>query len=217
MDANSGVKTASEAKNAVAVLKFNVAEEIATENYNYRLQTTVFLSRPAFDPFKRVMSSQEWCGTSFKQLRWRDQNLVIRSFSYLSGQGDRTFQLSGDVVPFDALPVIVRDVAAAGVDRTLNLLVSMRSTREVEPNAKYANLRVGKIDRVTVPLGRFQARRVTIDWNGPKAAFDVETDPPYRLLQYTMGDLSGELLYVERRAYWDRNWESSFHPTGRAP
>jgi len=77
MHPQSGVKTDLIASDSVQVLKANIVEEIPTENYNYRYQTTIFLDRNDLSPFKMVTSSQEWCGTTFKHLRWSNDELTV--------------------------------------------------------------------------------------------------------------------------------------------
>jgi hypothetical protein len=36
-------------------------------------------------------------------------------------------------------------------------------------------------------------------------------------VKYDLGGESGELRFVERRAYWDRKWKSGFYEPGHAP
>jgi hypothetical protein len=217
MSLTSGVKAAPEGSDSVAVFKLNIAEEIPTENYNYRYLTTVFLTRPALAPFKYVTSSQEWCGTTFKHLRWSDDGLLIKSFSYFEGEGDRTSQLDESPVPYEALILVARDVAAAGTPREVALLKSMRSNRQVEPKILQATLVPRDVTEIKVADDMYQARRVDLEWEGPPTGFVVEAEPPFRLLRYRMDSTRGELLFVERRAYWDRSSSSGFHEPNQAP
>jgi hypothetical protein len=218
MDQQTGVKTDPDAARAVAVFKFNIAEEIPTENYNYRYLTTVFLRRPDLEPFKMVSSSQEWCGTTFKHLRWNNDRLDIQSFSYFPNEGDKTWHESADAFPYEALFLIAREVAAAGTERKLNVLPPLRSTREVHPaTPKPTTLSPTPAGKITVPLGTFEAVRVDVKWSDPKTAFWIEAAAPYRLLKYEAGPLTGKLKFTERRAYWDRAWTSGFHKPNEAP
>lgn len=217
MDAKLGVKTQGDLQGAVPVFKLNVVEEIPTENYNYRFQTTVFLTRPNLNPFKMVVSSQEWCGTSYKQLRWTGDTAKLTEFSYFPDEGTLEVSLSGDVVPYEALPVIAREVAAKKENRSIRVLMPLRSTHHVMPQVRDATLEVTPPTTIQVPLGTFEARRVKLSWQGVDTFFDVEAKAPFRLLRYQMGELKGELMYVERRAYWDGKSKSGFYPTGQAP
>ncbi len=217
MDRESGVKTTDDAADALAVFKINIVEEIPTENYNYRYQTTAFLTRGKLAPFKMVVSSQEWCGTTFKHLRWYDDGLVVACFSYLPDEGDRTWHVKTEATPYEALLLVARDVAATGESRSLDLLPSMRSNRFVEPEPTPARIEPGEQRGVRVPAGTFIAQRVDVVWSGPATHFLVETTPPYRLLMYQMGAQRGELAFVERRSYWDSQAKSGFYKPGKAP
>jgi len=217
MGSESGVKASPDDPTAVPVFKLNIAEEIPTENYNYRYLTTVFLHRNDLAPFKLAVSSQEWCGTTFKQLRWRSDGLTCKSFSYFDGEGDTEWQLPADVVPFEALFVIARDVAATETPRKLRVLAPVRSTHGAEPKVFDAQLVPAKAMKHKTAIGDSVLRRVELDWDGPKTFFAVEDEPPHRLVEFRTGDLRATLRHVERRAYWDRNWGSSFHKPNEAP
>lgn len=217
MHPQSGVKTNVDTSNAIPVFKTNIVEEIPTENYNYRYQTTIFLKRQHLTPFKMVTSSQEWCGTTFKHLRWSAGELTVKNFSYMPSEGDTTSTINTDAVPYESLLLIARDVAASGQSRTLNVLAPMRSSHRVEPKATSAVLTIGSKSRVTTPLGTLTGVRIDVKWPGQPTSFIVETQAPYRLLRYRTGSAKGSLIQVERRAYWDRSWPSKFHKTNQAP
>ncbi len=218
MDPESGVKAESDAVGAVGAIKFLVAEEVPTENYNYRYLTSVFLQRADLRPLKATYSSQEWCGSTFKHLRWTDDALTVQSFSYFGDEGDETWQRSEDSVPFEALFVLAREVVASGQSRTVLLLPPLRSNHAIAPDGVEATLELtGDARKVTVPAGRYHAQRVVVRSRSAKGWFDVETASPYRLLAFSAGGVSGQLRGVERRAYWDRSWKSKFHEPGQAP
>ena len=217
MEPRTGVKTDIIASDTVPVFKLNMAEEIPTENYNYRYLTTVFLRRPDLAPFKMVVSSQEWCGTTFKHLRWGRDGLSLKTFSYFPNEGDTDKTLDGGAIPYESLFLVVRDVAGSGKNRTLSVLPPMRSTHLVEASPVEARLVSGPVEKITMPAGRFDARRIRLDWDGPATSFVVEAAAPFRLLGFHAGDARAELLKVERRAYWDRKWPSAFYETDKAP
>lgn len=216
MDPATGVKTA-EAPGSVPVLKLNISEEVPTENYNYRYMTSIFLKRDDLAPFKMSLSSQDWCGMTFKQLRWANDSLEIKSFSYFGDEGDNVWQVAPDAVVFDALFIIARDVAAVGAPRNLNILHSHRSNHQVPPKVEPGVLTPESLGRISTALGDINAVRINLAWKGAPTSFVVEQAPPYRLLRYRVGPLQGELLAVERRMYWDRSKPSSFYPINEAP
>lgn len=217
LDAESSVKAAPGDAGAVPVFKLNIAEEIPTENYNYRFLTTLFLRRPDLAPLKLVTSSQEWCGTTFKHLRFHDTGGTYKSFSYFAGEGDREWSLDAGAVPFESLFVIARDVAARNAVRELDVLASVRSNCEVKPNVRHARLVPGRTTQKRSRVGTHTVRRVEVDWDGPKTFFVVEAEAPYRIIRFEHGHLRGTLRNVERRAYWDRNSKSAAHEPNQAP
>ncbi|MCA9252776.1 MAG: hypothetical protein R3E58_06640 [Phycisphaerae bacterium] len=222
MDRVAGVKTSKDADEAIPVLKFNIAEEIPTENYNYRYLTTVFVRRDTLEPFKMVTSSQEWCGTTFKHLRWGSSRMELKCFSYFDGEGDVTFGLEREVFPFEVLPILARGVVADGKERQLKVLVPMRGTHLVQPTVSEIRLGVDPSSKTSKPrktkAGVFNVRRVIASaGDGEIAWFDVEADAPHRLIAFTAGGVSGELKHFEKRPYWDRSNASSYHAVGAAP
>jgi len=216
-DRETGVKCDSDAPNAVPVFKINVSEQIPTPNYNYRYLTTVFLDRYGLAPLKMVASSQEWCGASFKHLRWMEDGLSVKSFSYFGGEGDQTWHLDQRPFPYEALILLARDVALSGKPRSLSLLTPIRSTHAVTPSVKTATLATGPAETLATPLGRFETIRIDLDWDGPDTHFYVEAVAPYRLIKFVMGSVSGEIRGQEDRAYWDRSWKSRYYDFNHAP
>ena len=218
MDPLTGVKTDAETPGAIHAFKLVIAEQIPTENYNYRYLTTVFLRRSDLTPLKMTTSSQEWCGHTFKILRWAEGRLDVRSFSYFPGEGDRTFERPRDAVPFESLFIIAREAAATLRPQALEVLPSMRSNRQVVPDAAAATVVPSpETQRVATPLGPLDVRRVRVESAQTTAWFDVEAAAPHRIVAFEAGDESGQLVAMERRAYWDRRWASSVYPQGSAP
>ncbi len=214
----TGVKSTSSDDRAVPIFKLNIVEQIPTENYNYRYQTTCFLNRYVLTPLKVVYSSQEWCGTTFKHLRWQGDVAIAQSFSYFGDEGDKVWTFDGQAVPYESLLLIARDVVATGKPRELKVLTSLRSNHSVALDIKSAKLMPqATFEQVSIAAGSFKAVRVDVQWDGPRAGFLIEAAPPYRLLRYVMGNAHGELLHTERRAYWNRDWPSDFYPTEKAP
>ncbi len=208
---------------AIGVFEFNIIEEIPTENYNYRHMVTVFLNRASLRPEKLAASSQEWCGTTFKQLQWLPDALKVRGFSYFEGEADHEWTLPAEPIlyPREALCVLVRAAAASQTDIPLSLLPPMRSNHMPEPTPSESRLNVSAETRmVRVPFGRFRARPVTLTEadGGQTAQFFVEAAAPYRLLSARFDSgLTLALRFVERRAYWDRSKPSRFYRQGAAP
>jgi hypothetical protein len=228
MDPVRAVKTKADAPGATPAFKFIATEEIPTENYNYRFLTSAFFERPSLEPIKVTISSQEWCGTTFKWMHWsrlkdfgpETWSLDLCWYSYFGEEGDqwRPFPRS-NIDAYETLFVYARAVVAAGGEpRRMHIFKSMHSNHAPDPTPLDAILRPdGKPREITVPLGTFKAQRVVLDWKGDKTWFDVETSAPYRILAFRASNVDAKLRFVERRAYWNRKWKSGFYEQGKAP
>ncbi len=218
-DPEAGVKTDdTSAASAVPVLKLNICEEIPTENYNYRLMQTLLAQRYTLAPLKLASSSQEWCGTSYKHLRWTGPDPGYHSFSYFEGEADQHWPLPDGAVPFETLLLKARERATAAGTTRLRVLPPMDSTHGVAPRPTDVTLTAGPgIDSLKTPAGTFRVRSVIIAGLAEPARLWIETDGAQRLIRYDLAGTRGTLRAVERRAYWDRNWKSSAHPVGEAP
>lgn len=222
MNATSGVKDPTGGPDAVAVFKFSIAEQIPTENYNYRLFGTAFIACDTMRPFKLAVSSQEWCGTTYKTLRWRDDQLEVASFSYFPDEGDKTWTREVASVPAESLFVVARAAVAAGLAEPVafSVLPEMRGTHEVIPDAMSATLSVDATAvGVQTPGGSFTIRRVTVERGDDRSAYtyDISTTAPHELVAFVVGDVSGSLRFVERRPYWDGASQSAFYKQNAAP
>lgn len=227
MDERRWIKAAGNETYILPVFKMVISEEVPTENYNYRFLTTAYLERPSLEPVKVGLSSQEWCGHSFKILQWSrfqenlpgEWSLDLCSYSDMPDEGDRWTPHLSSVDAYESLYLFARAVVASGGEsRAMRLLRSLRHNRGADPEPVRATLRLeGEPRDTTVPLARFRVQRVVLEWEGPETWFDVEIAEPFRLIAYRAGDVRSALRFVERRAYWDTGWKSGFHNPGKAP
>ncbi len=227
LDAQTGVKAQREdAPGVVPVLKLLISEQIPTENYNYRLLTVLHVDRRDLAPFKLVASSQEWCGASFKHLRWRSDGLVYRSFSYFTGEADRTWSLPRGLIPFESVFVLGPELAARlaadpNADRVIErkrVMAPLGGNHQVAPDTLPLRLEALERQGVQVPAGHFAAWKIAVRRGDEGGTLWVEAVEPFRVVHYALGGYGeGRLRFSERRAYWDRNWTSGFHAPGRAP
>jgi hypothetical protein len=115
--------------------------------------------------------------------------------------------------------LLVRAAAATGRESDLQVLPPMRSNHAVTPSPVSAQIRVeGVPSEIEVPFGRFRTVLVTVTRGSVAARYWIESDPPYRLLAHESE--TGQrmsLRHVERRAFWDPSWGSSFYRPGEAP
>ncbi|NOT02569.1 MAG: hypothetical protein HOP29_18330 [Phycisphaerales bacterium] len=227
MDERRWIKAAGNETYVLPVLKMVISEEAPTENYNYRFLTTAYLERPSLEPVKVCVSSQEWSGHSFKMLQWSrfqenqpsEWSLDLCSYSDIPDEGDRWWPHLSNVDAYESLYLFARAVIASGGEsRRMRLLHSLRHNHAADSEPVSAILRIdGEPREIKVPPGRFNVRRVVLDWEGAETWFDVETAAPFRLVAYQASDIHAELRFVERRAYWDPEWKSGFHKPENAP
>jgi len=205
------------ASDVYPVMKLNAVRDFQTGIYDYNVMTSTFLRvAPGWPVAKVSFSSQEWCGHVYHQLLPRKGRVGGVSHSYFDGEADSTEDLAlpdGGLFE-DALPIVVRHwngvYLEPGESRTVPFLPSLLRAR-----LEHKGLAWGKADvaraavpaAVTVPAGTFQAYnwRVEVE-GGPTLTYDVEADPPYRLLRFTgSGGEEGVLLGSKRLVYWKMN------------
>ena len=93
------------------VFKHNVSEMIPTENYTYRFITTAFVRADNLFPFKIAASSQEDCGTTYRQFICARAAVEAQCFSYFPDEGASTdrYLIPENLAFHDALTLTLRD------------------------------------------------------------------------------------------------------------
>jgi hypothetical protein len=82
---------------AIRVMKLNSSKEFVTGIYNYAMMTSVHMPVDhAHYPhsLKLTASTQEWCGQSFMQARWKSNRYEVQQMSYFESEGDAEFSLA---------------------------------------------------------------------------------------------------------------------------
>jgi hypothetical protein len=129
---------ADKSSDTVEVWKFNQVEVIPTPNYDYKYVTTSHLSVDGMQLTRLDCSSQEFCGTSFKQFmlksarRTTERTLQYFGFSYMPEAGRVIDEVSGDVVAADALPLWLRSYPFGAAGVKIQLLPSQKSNRPTD-------------------------------------------------------------------------------------
>jgi hypothetical protein len=90
------VKWEGSGKPKTSVLKLNKINRFQTGIYDYSIMNSVFTPvryRESPLSLKITMSSQDWCGQSFRQMNYQGGKLSFQIRSYFENEGDQNFEL----------------------------------------------------------------------------------------------------------------------------
>lgn len=188
----------------VPVLKLNVVATIPTDNYPYHYMTSVFadLANPT-RLVKLAQSSQEWCGTTFKEISGWAAHPVLHTHSYWGGQGDaeHSLPLDGGTLLEDQAPLSLRTLPfAPGLKLSVRLVRSLVDTRGTPPEIEPATVQVdGEEDAPVVG----KAWRVVVKAAGGDLNYAFAKASPHLMARSASADGRVlELTRVSRRKYW---------------
>lgn len=215
-DARTAVKADEpyEGRTLTTVLKLNIVSRIPTTNYPYDYLTSIFVRRD--DPrvlVKAAGSSQEWCGTTFKEVVTWDGPPRLLFHSYFDGQADGSHPIELDTGRLleDQLLLVMRAVAPPSGEGTLvavhESLISNAVPRA--PAARLLSLVNAGEETVLTPAGRFETTRYDLRDGTAKAgavlSYWIEKASRRALVRFTAADGRSLLLKeITRRDYWSR-------------
>lgn len=89
-----------EGSKAVSVLKLNLVKKFFTGIYPYSIMTSIFspVDTAKHRTLKVTTSSQEFCGHTFTQLNFRNNQYQTQVRSYFQVEGDRNFYLEATLL-----------------------------------------------------------------------------------------------------------------------
>lgn len=195
----------------LTVLKLNHVINYQTGIYSYHQMASAFFDRSTMDLVKLSLTSNEWCGNTYKEYTRRDGGGTLHVHTYWDGQAEASYPVpSGpDVVFYDALPVFIRSLPQApGTVRELRLVPTQIDSRGAKPEIRTATLKAAAAEeRVQVPAGEFRALRWELRAGvGPPETFWTARDHPYVLVAWDRPDGSAyRLKWTQRLAYWTLN------------
>ena len=207
---------------SVEVFKHNVSEMIPTENYTYRFLTTCFVRTDSLATYKVVASSQEDCGSSYKQFVADDERINVLSVCYFPGTGVKEFTYaapaSAGIAFHDALTLTLRDYPFDGddkdkADREIHLVADQTDTREPPHVPSRATVDYVGAETISVPYGTVPTHhlRVTHEAQGGTETSDYwfaadATDMRHVLVRYEGPyGVTYRLKALDWWAYWDRS------------
>jgi hypothetical protein len=183
------------------VFKHNQIDDIPTPNYLYHFRTTSHLTTDTLDLTRMESSSQEFCGTSFKQIikNGKGDSFTFWAFSYMPEAGHAEAQLTGPIIPFNALPLYLRNFdfsKPAGTEVKLALLPDQKSHKSTPALVALATVKYAGVED--------GSHKLTVHADGKLlGTFHFATDRLHVMTRYEGTDGQRYLLKsVERNNYW---------------
>jgi hypothetical protein len=183
------------------VMKVNQFARIETENYPYHLLSSLFFKRNIPTSLhKATISSQEWCGNTFKSFNNKGDGYEFTYNSYWDGQGEGVINLSEKVLFEDQLSFSFRALNfRPGLTFTYDIVESQITNKASQPKIYNAVIEVtdasadeNEIWLVTVKLENEKINEYTFEKNYPNLL----------LSQKTWDGRDMKIKEHERRAYW---------------
>lgn len=218
MDPGTTTKAADpDMPGGVEVFKHNVSEMIDTENYTYRFLTTCFMRTDDLTAFKITASSQEDCGSTYRQYTAADGRITARQFGYFPSEGSAvaSFAVTDDLVFHDALTLTLRDFpfesTEEGAFQELALVGDLTDNHWVKLTPGSAIIEYLGRSQITVPYGTLETFHLRVRHNEmggeTESHYWFATDPSMRrvLVQY-IGPfgVKYKLKRLDWWAYWDK-------------
>ena len=190
-------------------LKLNVVESWRTGVYEYRLMTSHFFdAHDNLKPLKSTFSSQEWCGVSFEESTWTEDQLVIDGKSYFEGES-RLLHFNAHGRFTDQLLVIARGLQSGGprsaifperlIESPKQRFLSHRAA--VDYRAEMERKDPIRLETVVGSVDSVPIHYVLSD--GRACAMSVEAAQPFRIMGWRCeGGERADLIETSRTAYW---------------
>lgn len=179
------------------VMKLNAFARIQTDKYPYHFLSSLFFLRSnTISADKFTISSQEWCGNTFKSFLNQDNHFLFSYNSYWDGEGRGERKLENDFLFEDQLGYSLRSLKfREGLQfraRVLSAQISNKVTDNGFYDARFTVTNAGTTWKVTVQLAE-----------GKQNEYVFAAAYPNLLLQQRTWDARNlKLKNVSRYAYW---------------
>ncbi|WP_026464897.1 hypothetical protein [Adhaeribacter aquaticus] len=189
-------------KDLFPVIKVNQFCRIETANYPYHFLSSLFFKRDnPVSIHKATISSQEWCGNTFKAITKKGNQLKYSFNSYWDNQGEGQISLSADLLLEDQLVYTLRTLKfEKGVSFSAKVAEWLQTNKATKPTIYQANF---KISAVTTESGD-SAWQVNLQLDDKKLnTYLFATAYPNVLIsQKTWDNRNLKLKEIKRNAYW---------------
>lgn len=189
--------------NAPDVIKMNYVQTVPTGVYDYFQMASFFFARNTGKLLKYTMSSQDGCGNTFMQYRFKKKKHDFIFHSYFDDEGDIRADLeqSEQFIFYDALPIVLRFRLKDHNPYHLKIVPSLINSRFVKPVLLDAEITNRHVESIKV--GNRQIRDVyeaTVKIAGRADRFYFESVFPNRLVQWTKHN--GDELILNRSRFF---------------
>ena len=211
------VESPTPKEDRIYALKLNNILKFTTGIYDYSVMTSVFsaveplIQAEPFEMVKMNLSSQEWCGHVFEEVRVSEDRIAGDLNSYFEKEGRQQWSFSrpADLAIEDHLLIRIRELKgtfmAEGASRTLTMLPSLWQFRIQHKARELVQVTLTKGRRESLAIG--STAYTATPWSWAYGDLDrtvwVDTAYPHRILRWesSAGD-QGELMVSKRLPYW---------------
>ncbi len=198
----------------VEMFKHTVSQIIPAGNYDYRFLSSSYLRADDLTPFKIMSSSQEDCGTAYREFLLRNGRVEAWQSNYFPGAGRSVedYPADGSLAFHDLLSLSLRDYPFEA-DRkpiwTIRLVPSQENNRETKLTPEPARVTYAGRETIEVPLGAIETHRLRVrhaeDGGATESHYWFAADPEMQhvMVQYTGPyNVTWRLKRFDRWAYW---------------
>ena len=213
-DRRSWIKDdAAESPDRVEVLKLIRTNTFLTGIYPYSVMSSTFAPvdhwrEERFQPVRINLEVQEWCGSVSHRVWPGPDRLRSLRLSYFASEGEtlRDLEIPRETLYEDALLIQLRELDSdfqGGGDWEGWIVPELWQLRTGHGPIRAVEAR---ITRSEVRRGGNPVTRFVLDAGDYQRTFDVEREPPRRVLGWTTSTgEEAELIATERLAYWELN------------
>lgn len=197
------VKADSPHRQGFEVLKLNHIRDVPTGIYTYHQMASVFLRRRSGTVRKVAATSSEACGISTAFLL--DGRLATRT--YFDGLGDRQRPYPEAALPWDALPLLLREYVRGEIPASVLVFPSLMSGRYGDLSPRRYELRRRGVESFSTPQGEARAVELTLADGADELRLLFAAEPPHRPLRLESSDGTlYELARCDRIPYWEMHF-----------
>lgn len=184
------------------VMKVNQFARIETDNYPYHLLGSFFYKREnPLHLHKATISSQEWCGNTFKAFNKNNEGYSYEFNSYWDGQGEGAYQLGEEALFENQLSYSLRSLKfEEGISFSYDVIENQISNKAENPTIYKAKIAV--MDQAE---SNFWKVVVELDKTKVNEYIFEKEYPNILVSQKTWDGRNMKMMSMERKQYWKTN------------